>query len=125
MVLYWSVDAPRTGGIALGFFAGLALDVSRARCWASTRSRWRSSPTSAVREHQSIRSKPAIQQAMFVLLALVIYELVLFMIDGWTGHPVTSRLRWVHAVTGALIWPPAAALLAYAGPAREATDAGG
>ena len=26
-VLYWSVNAPRTGGIALGFFAGLALDV--------------------------------------------------------------------------------------------------
>jgi cell shape-determining protein MreD len=38
---------------------------------------------------------------------------VLFMIDGWTGNPVTSPLRWVHTVTGALIWPPAAAILNY------------
>ena len=47
MVLYWSIDAPRAGGIALGFFAGLVLDVfqgpvlGRARAGAR---RW--SPTS-------------------------------------------------------------------------------
>jgi hypothetical protein len=35
------------------------------------------------------------------------------MIDGWTGHPVTSPLRWVHALSGALIWPAAAAILSY------------
>ena len=51
-------------------------------------------------------------------LALVLYELVLFAIDGWTGHPVTSRLRWLHALTGALIWPPAAALFGYAAGRR-------
>jgi len=66
-----------------------------------------------VREHQRLRSKPAIQQAMIVFAFLVVYEIVLFMIDGWTGHPVTSPLRWVHTVSGALIWPPAAAILSY------------
>ena len=50
----------------------------------------------AVREHQRIRSKPAFQQALIVFAALVLYEVVLFAIDGWTGHPVTSPLRWVH-----------------------------
>jgi rod shape-determining protein MreD len=67
----------------------------------------------AVREHQRIRSKPVIQQALIVFAALVVYEVVLFMIDGWTGRPVTSPLRWVHTLTGALIWPPAAAILGY------------
>jgi hypothetical protein len=38
---------------------------------------------------------------------------VLFAIDGWSGHPVTSPLRWVHTVTGALLWPPVAAILAH------------
>ena len=86
---------------------------SRGRCSASTR--WRSSLVTyiAVREHQRIRSKPAFQQALIVLAALIVYEAVLFAIDGWTGHPVTSPLRWVHTVTGALIWPFASAILAY------------
>ena len=48
---------------------------------------------------------------VFVFAALAIYEFVLFAIDGWSGHPLTSPLRWAHAVTGALLWPPVAAIL--------------
>jgi rod shape-determining protein MreD len=112
-VLYWSVNAPRTGGIALGFFAGLMLDVFQGPVLGEHALALALVTYIAVREHQRIRSKPAIQQALIVFAALLVYEVVLFMIDGWTGHPVTSPLRWVHALTGALIWPPTAAILAY------------
>jgi len=118
MVLYWSVNAPRTGGIALGFFCGLALDVFQGPVLGEHALALVLVTYIAGREHQRIRSKPAIQQAMFVLVALVVYELVLFMIDGWTGHPVTSLLRWVHTLTGALIWPAAAAIFAYSAGRR-------
>jgi rod shape-determining protein MreD len=121
-VLFWSVNAPRCGGIALGFFAGLVLDVFQGPVLGEHALALALVTYFAVREHQRIRSKPAIQQAMFVLVALILYELVLFMIDGWTGHPVTSPLRWLHTLTGALIWPPAAAILTYsAGRRRRGT----
>ena len=112
-VLYWSVNAPRTGGIAFGFLAGLMLDVFQGPVLGEHALALSLISYIAVREHQRIRSKPALQQALIVFVALVFYEVVLFMIDGWTGHPVTSPLRWVHTLTGALIWPPAAAILAY------------
>jgi rod shape-determining protein MreD len=113
MVLYWSVNAPRTGGIALGFFAGLALDVFQGPVLGEHALALTLVCYIAVREHQRIRSKPVFQQALIVFAALVVYEFVVFAIDGWTGHPATSPLRWVHTVTGALVWPPAAAILAY------------
>jgi rod shape-determining protein MreD len=113
MVIYWSVYAPRTGGVALGFFAGLTLDVFQGPVLGEHALALALITYIAMREHQRIRSKPAIQQALIVFAALIVYEVVLFMIDGWTGHPVTSPLRWVHTLTGALIWPPAAAILAY------------
>jgi rod shape-determining protein MreD len=113
MVIYWSVYFPRVGGLALGFFAGLTLDVFQGPVLGEHALALVLISYIAVREHQRIRSKPAIQQALIVFAALIVYEAVLFMIDGWTGHPVTSTLRWVHILTGALIWPPAAAILAY------------
>ena len=112
-VLYWSVYAPRAGGLAIGFFAGLMLDVFQGPVLGEHALALSLVTYIAVREHQRIRSKPAIQQALIVFPALMLYELVLFMIDGWTGHPVTSPLRWVHTLSGALIWPPAAAILSY------------
>lgn len=118
-VLYWSVNAPRTGGIALGFFAGLALDVFQGPVLGEHALALALITYIVVREHQRIRSKPAIQQALIVFAALVVYEIVLFMIDGWTGHAVTTPLRWVHTLTGALIWPPAAAILAHAAGRRS------
>jgi rod shape-determining protein MreD len=118
-VLYWSVNAPRTGGIALGFFAGLALDVFQGPVLGEHALALSLVTYIVVREHQRIRSKSAIQQALIVFAALIIYEIVLFMIDGWTGHAVTTALRWVHTLTGALIWPPAAAIFAYAAGRRS------
>ena len=112
-VIYWSVNAPRAGGLAIGFFAGLMLDVFQGPVLGEHALALSLITYIAVREHQRIRSKPAIQQALIVFAALILYEVVLFMIDGWTGNPVTSPLRWVHTVTGALIWPPAAAILGY------------
>ena len=51
------------------------------------------------------------EQRLFDQRALVAYEFILFAIDGWTGHPMTSPLRWIHTLTGALIWPLATAVL--------------
>src|SRR5205807_688743 len=118
VVLYWSVNAPRLGGIALGFFAGFALDVFQGPVLGQHALALSLVTYIAVREHQRIRSKPAFQQALIVFAALAVYEFVLFAIDGWSGHPVTSALRWVHTVTGALLWPPVAAVLAYGSRGR-------
>jgi rod shape-determining protein MreD len=110
-VLYWSISAPWAGGIGLGFAGGLALDVFRGAVLGQNALALSAVTYIAVREHQRIRSKPVFQQALMVLAALAVYEFILFAIDGWTGHPMLSPLRWVHVLTGAAIWPLATAML--------------
>lgn len=111
-VMYWSVAAPRAGGIALAFVAGLAIDVFQGAVLGQHALALSLVTYIAVREHQKIRSKPPFQQALIVFAALFVYEFIVFAIDGWSGHGEVSALRWVHVLTGALVWPLAAALLA-------------
>jgi rod shape-determining protein MreD len=111
-VLYWSITAPRAGGIALGWFCGLMLDAFEGPVLGEHALALALLAYLGVREHQRIRSKPIFQQSLIVFAALAIYEFVLFAIDGWSGHPLTTPLRWVPTLTGALIWPAAAAMLA-------------
>lgn len=110
-VLYWSIAAPRAGGIGLGFIAGLALDVFHGTVLGQHALALAAVTYITVREHQKIRSKPVFQQSLMVFGLLLGYEFVLFLIDGWSGRPAMSSLRWVHAITGALIWPIASAVL--------------
>jgi len=111
-VLYYSIAAPRSGGIALGFFAGLMLDVFQGPVLGEHALALCLVTYMVIREHQKIRSKPAFQQSLIVFAALITYEFILFAIDGWSGHPLTNPLRWTHTVSGAVLWAPVAAVLA-------------
>jgi rod shape-determining protein MreD len=112
-VLYWSMAAPRAGGIGLGWFSGLLLDVFQGPVLGEHAFALAAVTYIFVREHQKIRSKPGFQQALIALAALAAYEVLLFFVDEYTGHPITSPLRWVHILTGALVWPAAAAIIGY------------
>ena len=93
------------------FFSGLMLDVFQSPVLGEHAFALTFITFVAVHEHQKIRSKPAFQQSLIVFAVLLAYEVILFFIDGWTHHPITDPRRWVHTVTGAILWAPVAALL--------------
>jgi rod shape-determining protein MreD len=111
VILYWSTMAPQAGGILLGFLFGLLLDVLKGAQLGEHALAMSFLAFLAVRLHLLTRAKPIFQQSLFVLVALVLYETLLWAIDGWSGRPMSSPTRWAHAVTGALIWPLIVGLL--------------
>ena len=65
----------------------------------------------AIRAHLLTRAKPIFEQSLFVVVALLVYEGVLWAIDGFSGRDTGSWTRWMHVVTGALVWPLIVGLL--------------
>lgn len=104
-VLYWSTMQPFVAGMALGFLGGLALDVFQGSLLGEHALALSFLTYLALRLNLLMRAKPIFEQSLYVLLALLIYESLLWVIDGWTGRALSSPLRWIHVATGALIWP--------------------
>ena len=112
VVFYWAIQTPRSAGIGLGWACGLLLDAFQGPVLGEHALAVALVAYLGVREHQRIRTKPLLQQSLVVLAVLALYQFVLWAIDGWSGHPLTTPLRWIPAFTGALVWTPLAGALA-------------
>lgn len=114
VVLYWAIMVPRAGGIALAFACGLALDASKGVVLGQHALALSLATYVAIKLHLRIRIFPVWHQALTVFWLLVLYQFVVFWIDGATGHPITNYARWLPALTGAALWPVFAGLLGNA-----------
>jgi rod shape-determining protein MreD len=105
VVLYWSMMLPRAGGMTLGFGGGLALDAFQGSVLGEHALALSFVTYLAIRLNLLVRAKPLFEQSLFVFAALMAYEFLLWVIDGWSGYPLSTPTRWVHTLTGSLIWP--------------------
>jgi rod shape-determining protein MreD len=110
-VLYWSTMTPAVGGVLIGFASGLALDVLGGTQLGQHAFAFSVLTYLAIKLHLLTRAKPIFEQAIFVLLGLVLYEAILWMIDGFSSRSTGSWLRWLHIASGAILWPIVVGLL--------------
>ena len=85
-VLYWSTMAPFVAGMALGFFGGLVLDVFQGSLLGEHALVLSFLTYLALRLNLLMRAKPIFEQSLYVLVALIGYESLLWVIDGWTDR---------------------------------------
>jgi rod shape-determining protein MreD len=62
----------------------------------------------AVRQHLLVRHKPALEQSLFMLGLLALWQGVVWLIDLWTGQSGDGWRAWVPVAVGAVLWPVAA-----------------
>ena len=105
VVLYWSIESPRAGGLSLAFAAGLALDVIQGVVLGQHALALTLMAGWATHLRLRIRVFSILSQCLTIFALLTGYQFILFWIDGATGNPVTAFGRWLAPVIGALIWP--------------------
>src|SRR5262245_53871592 len=114
VVLYWAIMNPRVGGLTLAFVTGLVLDVLKGILLGEHALALCLATAIAIKLQLRIRVFPIWHQAATIFMLLVVYQFVLFYIDGQTEHAVTAAARWLPAVSGAALWPVFAGLLGWA-----------
>lgn len=105
VVIYWCLALPHRVGIGLAWTLGLLLDVLSGTLLGEHALALALVAFFVVKIHLQVRVFPLWQQTLTVALLVVLYEFVLFWVDGALGYPARPLLRWMPVATSLLIWP--------------------
>lgn len=104
VLLYWSLVSPRRFGLLTAFWTGLALDTLNGALLGQHALALLVIVYLSRRFYLRLRVFPLSQLTMAVAALLLLYEFLLFWVDGVAGRTVPLVERWGPVVTGALVW---------------------
>jgi len=105
ILIFWSLMAPERFSLLTAFWMGLLLDTLSGALLGQHALALVVVTFFTVRFHLRIRVFPIWQFGMTIVLLLVLYEFVLFWVDGVAGRSVPLIERWGPLLASALVWP--------------------
>lgn len=111
LVIYWSLSAPRIAGLFFAWICGLAIDLLKGTTLGQHAFAFLVIAFATHKQQLRIRVFPIYHQTLTVFMLLAVYQFLVFWIDGIIGQPVTTWMRWLPVLTGAVLWPVLVALL--------------
>lgn len=105
ILIFWSLMAPERFGLLTAFWMGLFLDALSGALLGQHALALVVVVYLTLRFHLQIRVFPTWQFGTTIVLLLILYEFVLFWIDGVVGRTVPLVERWAPLLASALVWP--------------------
>jgi rod shape-determining protein MreD len=105
ILIYWCMALPQRVGVGVGWLVGLGQDALQSTLLGQHALGYTIIAYLTIKLHQRIRIFPLWQQALSVLVLLLLTRIILFWINGLVGRPATTPTIWLAAITGTLLWP--------------------
>jgi len=104
-LIYWCMALPNRVSVGVGWTLGLVLDVLYGSLLGQHALAKAVVAYLTVRLHPQLRMFPRWQQAVSVLVLLVINQLLVVWVRGATGQPPATVAYWLPSIVGMLLWP--------------------
>jgi rod shape-determining protein MreD len=111
LVIYWALSAPRIAGLLFAWLCGLAIDVLKGIILGQHALAFLVVAYVTHKFQLRMRIFPISQQTATVFMLLAVYQFIVFWLDGIIGQPVTTWMRWLPVISGAVLWPILIAVL--------------
>jgi len=111
LVIYWALSAPRIAGLLFAWLCGLAIDVVKGILLGQHALAFLVVAYLTHKFQLRLRIFPLGQQTATVFMLLAVYQFIVFWLDGIIGQPVTTWMRWLPVISGAVLWPILVAVL--------------
>ncbi len=111
VLVYWCLAIPERVGVIVGWVVGIILDVATGSLLGQNALELTLVAFLVLQFHKRIRLFPIWQQAITVMLLVLLTHLLTVWINGAINRPTGGLAGWLPAVTTLLMWPPLFMLL--------------
>ncbi len=105
VLIYWCLAVPDRVGLSTGWLTGLLVDLLTGTLLGQHALSLTVVAWLTLKFHQRMRLFPVWQQAVTVMVLLIVHQLLALWISRIIGRPGAPWYVWMPAITGMLIWP--------------------
>jgi len=105
VLIYWCMAAPTRVGVGTGWLVGFLQDVLFGSLLGSHAIAKALIAFITLKLHLQLRMFPRWQQAVAVLVLLVLSQLLVLWIRGLAGRAPDTFVYWTPSIVGMLVWP--------------------
>lgn len=105
VLIYWCMALPQRVGVGIGWLAGLGQDALQSTLLGQHALAYAVLAFLMIKLHQRIRVFPLWQQALTVLMLLLLTRIILWWVGGFIGRAPEGVDYWLAAVSGTILWP--------------------
>ena len=104
-LIYWAITAPDRVNVGVAWIMGLVVDVLNGSLIGEHALAFTVVIYFVSRMYIRIRMFPMIQQGFCIFIFVLLYQFVLYCIQGFIGELPKSHLYWLSSLSSMLLWP--------------------
>lgn len=105
VLIYWSMTTPYRVSVGFAWLIGLVVDVLNGSLLGEHALAFTIVIYFVSRLHIRLTMSPMLQQGITICVFILIYQFILYCIQGFIGKLPGSQLYWLSSFTSMLLWP--------------------
>lgn len=105
VLIYWTMTNPSRVDVGVAWVVGLIVDLLNGSLLGEHALAFTIVIYFVSRMHIRLRMYPMLQQGMSILFFVLLYQFILYCIQGFIGQLPGSNLYWLSSITSMLLWP--------------------
>lgn len=105
VLIYWAMVTPARVGVGVAWLTGLMVDLLNGSLLGEHALAYTVVIYFVSRMYIRLRMYPMLQQGLSILFFVLLYQFILFCIQGFIGQLPGSNLYWLSSITSMLLWP--------------------
>lgn len=105
VLIFWALTMPQLVSVGAAWIVGLIVDLLNGTLLGEHALAFTIVIYIVSRMHIRLNMYPMMQQGLSVLFFVLLYQFILFCVQGFIGELPNSQLYWMSSITSMLLWP--------------------